>query len=157
MVLTNLGGDIMSLEELSRAFSGLNEIERRKLTDGAVRRSFTSGSTVIEEGQQTDGLMIIAKGVIRLTKGDANSPLAEFASPLGPGEVVGEMSYVDGATASATLVADGDVEVLKIEEPIIDALVEADPAFAGRFYHSLLINTVRRLRAANRRIVLPYT
>lgn len=147
----------MSVEELARAFTGLTDSERQTLSDGAVRRSFASGATILEEGQETDGLMIIATGVIRLTKGDASSPLAEFASPLGPGEVIGEMSYVDGANASATLVADGDVEVLKIEEPVLDALMEADPSFAGRFYHSLLVNTVRRLRAANRRIVLPYT
>ena len=146
----------MPAQEIARAFSRLTEDELNTMVSAAERQSFSSGAIIIQEGTEPGGLYVIAQGVLRLTKDADDKPQSEFANPLGPGEIVGEISYVDGLSASATLVADGDVEVIRIDKSAIDQMIEADATFAERFYRSLLIDAVSRLRAANKRIQLPY-
>ncbi|MEK9724810.1 MAG: hypothetical protein VW405_15175 [Rhodospirillaceae bacterium] len=55
--------------------------------------------------------------------------------------------------ASATLIADGDVELFAAPSAGIDALIEADPSFAGRLYLSLFVELARKLRATNQPVL----
>ena len=88
------------------------------------------------------------EGQVRIerTVGDKTVEIARLAN----GSVFGEMSFLDKAGASASVVADGSVGVIHIKNEDIDELIEGDPAFGSRFYHSLAITLSRRLRATNR-------
>jgi hypothetical protein len=72
---------------------------------------------------------------------------------LGPGQVFGEMSYLehDDTGASASVIADDDdVEVEVVKGADVDTLLTSDPGFSARFYRSLAVGLARRLRATTR-------
>ena len=144
--------DINGTAVFSRAFRQLAEGERAVLLGKAQKQSFPSGQTIIEEGSAIGAVYVIAAGKARISHRVAGAVSAEIVGPRGPGEILGEMSYIDGQAASATLVADGDVELFRIDRSDIDTLVAADDGFALRFYHSLLISLCQRLRATNARV-----
>ena len=140
---------------LDRTFKMLTAEERNGLLEKAERLAFGPGEAIVEEGARIESIYVVAKGEVRVTRHFDGTVSAEFVGPRGPGETLGEMSFVDGLGASATLIADGDVEIVAIPSAEIQKMVEADPSFAGRFYHSLLHTLCRRLRDTNARVVLP--
>ncbi len=135
---------------LEHSFKNLTAEERTTLAQVAVPRSFQGGETVFCQGDKVDNLMVVARGMLRVTH-DFHGHLSEFVGPLGPGDVVGEMSFVDGQPASATLIADGDTDVLIIPRDAVDGLMAEDPGFAGRFYKDILLHLAHRLRTTNLR------
>ncbi|MAO54428.1 MAG: hypothetical protein CMM61_01855 [Rhodospirillaceae bacterium] len=136
---------------LEHSFRNLTEDERAALMRVAIGTAFEGGETVINQGDTVANLMVVSKGMLRVTHVFEGGHLSEFVGPLGPGDVVGEMSFVDGKGASATLIADGETEVLTIPRDAIDSLATKDPSFDGRFYKDLFMHLSRRLRATNLR------
>lgn len=136
---------------LEHSFGNLSDDEREALKQVAVTHSYGSGDVVFNQGDKVENLLVVVRGMLRVTHVFEGGKLSEFVGPLGPGDVVGEMSFVDGKGASATLIADGDTEVMTIPRSAIDALMDEDPSFSGRFYKDLLLHLSRRLRATNLR------
>lgn len=138
---------------LSGTFTKLSENERQTLFNSGTVKSYKSGDMIIAEGDSVDALMFINSGNIRVTRAFLDDLNAEFAGPLGPGEVVGEMSFMDGRGASASLIADGHTEILEIPRDIVFKLVDADTGFAARFFESLFLDLARKLRSTNQRVL----
>lgn len=116
-------------------------------------RHYATGSVIVNEGDRVDELRILRAGNLRVGRSYQANRLAEFPGPLGPGNAVSELSFLDGGGASATLIADGDVELFAAPRAGIDALIEADPSFAGRLYLSLFVELARKLRATNQPVL----
>ena len=95
-------------------------------------RQYPTGSVIVNEGDTVDELRILRVGNLRVGRSYHKNMLAEFTGPLGPGNAVSELSFLDGGGASATLIADGDVELFVAPRAAIDGMIDADPAFAGR-------------------------
>jgi CRP/FNR family cyclic AMP-dependent transcriptional regulator len=138
---------------LSGTFPKLTDEERQKLVDAGQVSIFNSGDVIIAEGDSVDTLMFNKSGNIRVTRAFLDNLNAEFAGPLGPGEVVGEMSFMDGQGASASLIADGQTEILKIPRETVFSMINADNCFAARFYESLFLDLARKLRSTNQRVL----
>lgn len=138
---------------LSGTFPKLTEEERQKLLDAGFVSTFGSGDVIIAEGDSVNTLMFIKSGNIRVTRTFLDNLNAEFAGPLGPGEVVGEMSFIDGRGASASLIADGQTEILEIARETVFNIINADNGLAARFYHSLFLDLARKLRSTNQRVL----
>lgn len=146
----------MTLEALITAFTDLTEAERQALQDNSAEVRYRSGDQIIKEGQPPEAILVIIEGWVRVTHSLPTGGGAEFVNPLGPGEIIGEMSFVDGQGASATLFADGDVVVARLGYGFLKQMIEDDMGFAVRFHLSLLKVQVKRLRATNSRITLPF-
>ncbi len=139
---------------LDQAFSQLAPTERKALFSRAGRIRYKNSDIIIEEGQVIDLIYVIASGQVRITH-DVNGTIsAEFAGPLGTGDFIGEVIFIDGRGASATITADGDVEIITIERSVLDGMIAADPTFSGRLYHSFLTTLCRRLRTTNIRALI---
>lgn len=138
---------------LSGTFPILTDAERSAFVDAGLVRSYHSGEVIIAEGDKVENLMFIKSGNIRVTRTFLDNLCAEFAGPLGPGEVVGEMSFMDGHGASATLVADGETEILNIPRETVFKMIEDNSDFAARFYQSLFLDLARKLRSTNQRVL----
>ncbi|MBO6520916.1 MAG: cyclic nucleotide-binding domain-containing protein [Rhodospirillales bacterium] len=138
---------------LSGAFPKLTDEEHAWLVSSAETLTYGSGDAVISEGDVIESLLIIKSGFLRVTRVYLDEICAEFAGPLGPGEVIGEMSLMDRKGASANLIADGSAEILSIPKRILFEKLENDVSFAARFYESLFLDVTRKLRSTNQRVM----
>ena len=111
------------------------------IVDKASRVSFKTGERIVRRGEKTDGVHIILDGmaVVEL-------PARVKFPAISPGEICGEMSFLDELPASANVVADEPVEALFLDRATLSSLFELFPHLGSRFYRSLSANLSHRLR-----------
>ena len=120
-----------------------DEEERALLEKGGVSR-FSPGAPIVREGDHHNALYVLREGHVRVEKNSAGFPL-ELAR-LGPGEIFGEMSFIDGSPASADIIANDPVEAYVVDGQILDPLLRKYPSIYGRLFRSLAAILARRLR-----------
>ena len=106
-------------------------------------RAVGSGETVIQEGTEPDSLFLVLTGLVALeiaSLGDRE------VARLGPGELLGEMSFLEEGPASASIRAVEDTEVLALDRSLLASKVREDPEFAARVYRSFALIAADRLR-----------
>ena len=109
-------------------------------------RMHRSGTILCREGDPPIGVHLILSGVVKLTK-TAPSGREALLELRSAGDVLGDMSVVDGEHQSANAIATSDVEVLAVSGEAFEELLATSPAIA----RSLLGVVVRRLRQASDR------
>jgi CRP/FNR family cyclic AMP-dependent transcriptional regulator len=115
------------------------------LTANGHRETFAPDAVLIREGQPIDSLFIVLEGLLSVTDRDLGN--AETAR-LGSGEIVGEISFVDGRPPSATVRAVQRTIALKVGKPLLQRKIDVDQGFAARFYRALAMFLSDRLRTA---------
>jgi CRP-like cAMP-binding protein len=110
------------------------------------RRTVRAGSTLFTEGDEPADIMVIESGDVKLTTSALNGQELVL-DVLGAGDLLGELSAIDGAARSATAVALTDVEVTSLPVDRFLGFLQAHPAAMGE----LLAVAVRRIRLSNRR------
>lgn len=122
----------------------LTDEERRELeTQGHVLRR-SAGHVFVEEGEQTDAVLLIRRGQVKVTIGNPATIVAIRAS----GDLVGEMAAIRAKPRCARIVAMTEVEVLRLEAIDWLQFLYAHP----RAMHGLLSATGARLEESNRKI-----
>ena|ERR1022692_2650919 len=111
------------------------------VADKASRVHFKKGQLLVQEGKKANGVFLLLKGTARVQISSQPTVPA-----IGPGEICGEMSFLEEAAASASVVAEGDVEAYHLDSAALQSLFELFPHLASRFYRSLATNLSRRLR-----------
>jgi small-conductance mechanosensitive channel len=113
----------INAEAMSRPRALLDEVkvlrssnadEKDQLAQSMVAREYTAGQTIIELGEVTDGLLVIATGVVTASIPDG-SEMAE-AGRMGPGEVMGEQSILADTPSEARFTALTSCVVYRIEK-----------------------------------------
>ena len=130
-------------------FEGLEIPERVAMLESSERRDCKDGDLIIEEDARNDAIFAILDGEVKVLLGSGESAIE--VARLGVGAIFGEMSFLSHTTASASIVAVGEVELICVSHEHISSMVDRDPGFAGRFYHSLACTLAERLRVANQR------
>ncbi len=126
-------------------FGLLSDIDVQWIAKTGALKSLRDGDVVIHEGEQTDALIFILEGELAVS----NLALGQFAR-MGAGEIVGEVSLVDSAPASATVTAKGEGLALFLDKETLTAKLAADNGFGSRFYRALAVFLADRLREARR-------
>lgn len=89
-------------QSLARAavFSGVDEATLSALAGTAVRRAWDSGTVLFQRGDAGEYLLALTSGRVRLS---VSSPSGKelVLRHMGPGEVLGEFSLIDGQPRSA--------------------------------------------------------
>jgi CRP-like cAMP-binding protein len=124
----------------------LTQDDRSLLLEKARQVTYRFGEEIIAEGSRQQALYVVRRGQVRVEHYGFSG--AGIVALLGPGEVFGEMSFVDHEGASAAVVADGEVEVDVIDSEQMHALLFSVPGLAARFFHSLAVTLSHRLREA---------
>ena len=106
-----------------------------------TRRRLKDGDTLIERGKPIDSIILVLEGQLLVGMKDLG-----IDARRGVGEIVGEMSMVDSAPPSATVVAEGECLVLLLNKKILQQKLATDLAFGSRFYRALAIFLADRLR-----------
>jgi CRP/FNR family cyclic AMP-dependent transcriptional regulator len=110
------------------------------IIDRAKKRVFKKNEELIAQGKQVEVLYLIASGKVNVSASGA------LLAQLGPGQVCGEMAFLENGLASASATAEEDVEACALEWKQLMDLFELFPHLASRFYRSLAVNLSRRLR-----------
>lgn len=101
-------------------------------------QKFKSGEVVLSAGESNGSIHVLLSGQLRVQLDLSLQPIAR----LEPGELVGEISVVDGQPTTAYVVADEDSRVLVLDDSTLWSLFGASPRIA----HNLLFIVVQRLR-----------
>jgi CRP/FNR family cyclic AMP-dependent transcriptional regulator len=108
------------------------------------RQELSPGSVVIQEGHPCDDIFLILDGLLAVSVATLDhQPIAQLTS----GEVVGEMSFVDGLPPSATVSAEQPSLVLAIACAQLRQKLLQDIWFAARFHRAMAILLSSRLRS----------
>jgi CRP-like cAMP-binding protein len=109
-------------------------------TGGKVK--IAAGTTLIAEGRSVDAVFVVLEGDVVATL--AGRELRR----LGPGEILGEMSFIDARLPSATVKAATECVVLRVPREALERRLKTDDGFAARFYRAIAMMLSDRLRSA---------
>ena len=111
------------------------------LVDRAKEVTFQKDEILIQKGRQTKMVYLLVKGTARI-EGDFKARIAQ----IGPGQISGEMAFLENDVASATVTAEEELKAYALEWSALRDLFELFPHLASRFYRSLAVTLARRLR-----------
>ncbi|MBY0526330.1 MAG: cyclic nucleotide-binding domain-containing protein [Gemmataceae bacterium] len=113
------------------------------LTVAGTAESYAPGQALIEEGRQPDSLFVILEGEALIS---VATPQPRDLGISEPGEILGELSFLDSRPASATVRASTPLTALRIRRAAMVARLASDRDFAARFYRALAVFLAQRLR-----------
>ena len=112
----------------------LNDDERRILAGAMTLRDLKQGEVLVREGSADDHLYVVVSGVLGVVK-SAGMEEEVTLNAIRPGNVVGELSFLDGSERYASLVALSDTRVLGLSRADLEGLLETRPKVV---YHVML-------------------
>lgn len=134
-----------------RTFAGLSDGECDAVLGVLKARKGAPGDVLFRQGDAGSSLMIVLDGqLVATVRTDAGTE--EEVARLGPGEVVGEMAFVDAEPRSATISAPGGALVLDFTREALDALKRSAPRVAAAIQRNVLVDVARRLRDAGEKL-----
>ncbi len=139
----------------SPLFRNLDETERAQILIIGQFNGYTSGDVFFKEGVPGDGLFILVKGSVRISK---QSPTGEEAlAVLEPHAFFGEMALIDFAPRAADAIANEGTEVFFIPLKELRSLIEAHHGLALKILYALCEVLAQRLRETNERYMSVFT
>ncbi len=106
--------------------------------------TYGKNETILKEGRLCDSIYMVRKGLVRVERAASGRGVA--IAFLEPGEVFGEMSFLEGIPSTAAVIAEDEVEVNIFERTELYSLLSSVPGLSTRFYQSLAYNLSGRLR-----------
>lgn len=134
------------LSALSSAKNGLVYLTANDwalISDKATRMQFKAGELFVHRGRRTHGVYLIVKGTASVQLSGSGK-----TRDIGPGEVCGEISFLDELPATADVAANEALGTYYLDRPTLQSLFELFPHLGSRFYRSLASILSRRLREA---------
>jgi small-conductance mechanosensitive channel/CRP-like cAMP-binding protein len=119
----------------------LDPAERERIARDLREQIFARGERLLGQGDPGDSLYVIAHGevIVEVEGGGARREIAR----LGPGEVIGEMSWLTGAPRAATCTAAGEVRTYLVDHALARRVLADRPALAA----DIAAELARRLSA----------
>ena len=103
----------------------LDDAQCTRLAAAMTARTLADGETLVREGSADDHLYAIVDGALAVVRGAGNGAGVTLYT-LARGDLVGELSFLDGAQRYASLVARGRTEVLSLARSALEDLIDAD-------------------------------
>ncbi len=128
-------------------FSGLTESQFDQLAAGSARRSYPRGRTIVAEGEPSQSMYILLAGRAKVQRSDSEGKEVILAV-LGSGEFFGEMSLIDDAPRSASVITLESSEFMAVSREAFKAMLAQSPEMCM----SVMRGLVRRLREADKKI-----
>ncbi len=131
-----------------RLFADLTQEDAAFIIGTSEERYLVGGEELFHENDPGDSLWIVQAGrvdVFKTIRGDVERSLAS----LGAGDVIGEMSFLDGARRSAGARTSEASEFLVLSRGGFAKVEKDRPAVAAAFYRNMSTIIAARLRATN--------
>ena len=125
-----------------------------ELTESDVQWVFGAGTelqiaehtVLISEGQPVSAIHVVLEGLLGVFAADTQDQLL---ARLGPGQIAGEMSFLEARPPTESVKALETSMVLSVPRSALKLKLDEDVAFASRFYLGLAKSLSQRLRSAN--------
>lgn len=140
---TDLQRLLFKLAEHVKAFQGLTPAEISDLLGSAEKCTFAPGAHIIKEGNIGTHMYIILNGEARVLKSGREGEV-ELAR-LAPADSFGEMALADNEARSASVVAETDCVLVRLN----DQMINARPEIGLKVYRNIARVVSARLRAAD--------
>jgi CRP-like cAMP-binding protein len=139
----------------SPLFHNLDEPERVQILIAGQMRDYKAGDYVFKEGDEGDGMFVVVKGSVRISK---QSPTGEEAlAVLEPHAFFGEMALIDFAPRAADAIAHEDSQLFFIPLKELRGLIETHHHLALKILFALCEVLAQRLRETNERYMSIFT
>lgn len=126
-----------NLVRTSPLLGPLSAGERQALIERFSARTFEAGERLITQGQQSDGLYVIASGEVSVVRKDGEDEIV--LAHLGVGEVVGEVSLVFRRASNASVVADHPTVTLHLPSARFMEIVREHPTLLAQLYELAVV------------------
>lgn len=128
-------------------FDGLTQKQWDRLNEYLYGRVFRAGTNIITAEQPGEVVYVILRGAVKIFQDQADGRRVILAL-LGPGDIVGEMSLIDSAGRSASVVTIEDSHLLWMERSAFQHCLETIPRMNANLVRILSL----RVRLANEHI-----
>jgi len=139
----------------SPLFRNLDETERAQILIIGQRRSCKAGEILFREGDAGDGLYIVVKGSVRISKQSVTGE--EALAVLEPPAFFGEMALIDFSARAADAIVNEDTELFFIPLQDLRSLIEVQHRIALKILYALCEVLAQRLRETNERYMNVFT
>ncbi|MFN4244655.1 MAG: Crp/Fnr family transcriptional regulator [Brevinematia bacterium] len=112
----------------------------------AFEVKFNEGDIIFCEFEPGEEMYIIKEGKVRITKIQNNKE--KTIDVIGPGEMFGEMALIDNDRRTATVIAETDVTLIRVDRNNFEMLAKNNPQWALK----LLKNFSKRIYDAKRKL-----
>ncbi len=123
-------------------FARISKRRLRKIASLAQIQEFSPGAIVVEVGQPSNAFYLILGGRAKV--------VGKSRRTLGTGDYFGEMGLIDGEPRSATIVADGELQAMKLPRRPFLKLLNQEPQIAT----AMMAELAARIRRLERRSTL---
>lgn len=138
---------ISNLLRTSPLFAKFDDDTRYSLLERFRRVGFQPGQKLITQGQNGEGLYVIATGEVQVSVAkDGADPV--IVANLGPGQVVGEISLLHDQPANATVLAHGTVGALFLNRIEFRGVLQQNPDVKA-YLTSLSADRLKATQAAH--------
>lgn len=129
---------------MENPFKFLRDAEWKALLGNAQLKEFEPEDVILEEGHKPGGIIIIRSGEVKVCRDHAGFQIE--LSEAGPGEIFGEMSFIEAEPANASVIAKTKVQLMYVTHAQVQSIIRENPGFFGRFFQSLAYILSQRLR-----------
>jgi CRP/FNR family cyclic AMP-dependent transcriptional regulator len=127
--------------------AGLSEQQLDLLAAGSARRNYPRGRTIVSEGEPSNSLYVLLSGRAKVQRSDSEGKEVILAV-LGSGDWFGEMSMIDDAPRSASVITLESCDFMAIEKASFKHMLSQSTEVCMAVMRGL----VARLREADRKI-----
>jgi SAM-dependent methyltransferase len=135
--------DLMIMQTALGLLNELNEEDVDWIFRTGFERQVAANTVIVREGEPLAYLYIVLEGLFGVKI--ASIPDSEIGK-LGPGEIIGEISFLENILPSASVVAIESSLLLEIPSALLAERLKAMPSFGAQFYKALAILNSRRVR-----------
>jgi CRP/FNR family transcriptional regulator len=128
--------------------AGITEAEALSLFLASEKLCLKKNDRLVEMGQTEQALYVILSGQVNVMLMGSHGKAITLAT-LGAGECIGEMGALDQQPASASVIADSAIDVLRLNRDAFRDVLEQNPRISATILHTL----ARRLNNTHQQII----
>jgi CRP-like cAMP-binding protein/SAM-dependent methyltransferase len=133
----------MSMHNVLNVLADLENADTEWLLSNGSEQQVIANFILTESGKVSPALYIVLEGLVGVRVEALGN---DVLRTLGPGQLVGEMSFLEDKPAAATVAAIENSLLLVIPRTMLETKLREDAGFAARFYRALARLLSERLR-----------
>lgn len=128
-------------------FAGLSEQEVKAMCGFMTCYAAERGTVLLREGEQGEAILLVLTGSVDVVKQSSEGEPVRLAT-AGPGQALGEMSFIDSQPRFASCIADEPVDFALFTRAALNEILMLHPRLGNKILLLLLNLFTERLRYA---------